>query len=78
MGKRVHASITLNVTYEDCTETLTDGDMLSEVEETLNKTVQERLTSDDLVNKNSRLIVLETRPHISTIISEDVEIQFVD
>jgi hypothetical protein len=76
MSKMIHASITLNVTYEDCTETLTDGDMLSEVENTLNKVIKEKLHPDALVDKQSRLIVLDTKGHVSTILSEDVYIEF--
>jgi hypothetical protein len=74
MSKMVHASITLNVVYEDCTETLTNGDMLSEVENTLNKVIETKLYPDALVDRQSRLIVLDTKAKVSTFISDDVEI----
>jgi hypothetical protein len=74
MGKKINATITLNIVYEDCTETLTSRDMLGEIEATLNKVIEKNLHPDALVERQSRMIVLDTKTKVSTILYEDKEI----
>jgi len=66
----------LNIVYEDCTETLTSRDMLGEIEATLNKVIEKNLHPDALVERQSRMIVLDTRTKVSTILYEDEDVRY--